>query len=377
MNTKLLQTGLAKLLMGLATTSNAATFDIVSAPEYDNVIVLMNGEISEGDAQRFSDIVATLGATHATIAIQGPGGLVGEALDIGAQIRIAHFATMVASQTECYSACALIWLAGERRYLAQDSIIGVHAAYRSEPGDQRTESGVANASIGAFLNMIGLPLDAITYVTTAPPDQIQPITPAIARSLGIEVYEQNGSATITPSIAPTAHGIARQFTETIGVSIYCSELLQLDQDEVRAVGEALLRKSHAMFGGARMAEIISWMPSDLRSKAEQQGYPAWCFETVPLLRAEGVQFGFDGPSFDCTRAATPTERVICEEPSLWVRDRAMAALYSSLRENYGPALRAQLRDTQHAWILWRDSCAWDKDCVLEAYRVRLKDFGVE
>ena len=245
--------GAAALLFLPATPSvRAANFEVLRLPGYDNVIIMMTGEVTEGDAQRFADTVATLGGAHATLNVSGPGGLVNEALDIGAQVQEHRFATMVSAQTECYSACALIWLAGPRRYLSPDSVIGVHAAFRTREDDTAEESGVANARIGAFLNMIGLPLDAITYITTAPPDDFLPITPAIARNLGIEVYEQHGMETVTPDAAPTAHVLARQTAELAAISTQCSELLQLDPATVRQAMETTLGNAHEDFGGERM-----------------------------------------------------------------------------------------------------------------------------
>jgi hypothetical protein len=309
--------------------------------------------------------------------VSGPGGLVNEALDIGAQVQEQRFATMVSPQADCYSACALIWLAGPRRYLASDSVIGVHAAFRTRDDDTAEESGVANARIGAFLNMIGLPLDAITYITTAPPDATLPITSAIARNLGIEVYEQHGTVTVTPNAAPTAHVLARQTAELAAISTQCSELLQLDPAAVRQAMETTLGKAHENFGGERMAEIVSWMPSEARADLEHDGYAKWCFEAAPRLRAEGLSFGFDGPSFDCSRASSATEHLLCDDPTLWGPDRAISALYSVHRERATADLKVRLRDTQRSWIAWRDGCGADAGCVTEAYRQRLKDFGLK
>ena len=52
-----------------------------------------------------------------------------EALSIGSEIRLRGFTTFVAGgKMQCYSACALIWIAGVRRYMMPDASIGVHAA---------------------------------------------------------------------------------------------------------------------------------------------------------------------------------------------------------------------------------------------------------
>lgn len=356
---------------------SAANFEVLRIPGFDNLIILMTGEVIEGDAQRFEDIVDTLGGAHATLNVSGPGGLVNEALDIGAQVQQRRFATMVSAQMECYSACALIWLAGPRRYLSPDSAIGVHAAFRTREDETREESGAANARIGAFLNMIGLPLDAITYITTAPPNATLPITPAIARSLGIEVYEQHGMETVTPETAPTAYVLARQATELVAVSTRCAELLQLEPAAARRAAEAVLSKAHEDFGGGRMAQIISWMPSKIRSDVERDGFVKWCFEAAPRLRAEGLSFGFDGPSYDCIRASSETEHLVCNDPELWGPDRAMAVLYAIHRESAAPEVRTRLRNAQRSWIGWRDGCGSDSVCVTEVYRQRLKEFGLD
>ena len=86
------------------------------------------------------------------------------------------FATAVAPGTLCASACALTWLAGSPRYFDITSKLGFHAAYQVVDG-KATESGVGNALVGAYLNQIGLPDNAIVYVTSAPPEGIEWLTP--------------------------------------------------------------------------------------------------------------------------------------------------------------------------------------------------------
>ncbi|PWE54447.1 hypothetical protein DEM27_20285 [Metarhizobium album] len=82
--------------------------------------------------------------SRASVILQSPGGLVKEALHIGATIRMEGFATMVPADKQCFSVWGLIWVSGVRRYISDTSLIGFHAAYREENGEYR-ESGVANA----------------------------------------------------------------------------------------------------------------------------------------------------------------------------------------------------------------------------------------
>jgi hypothetical protein len=55
-------------------------------------------------------------------------------------------------------------------------------------GGKAAESGVGNALVGAYLNQIGMPETAIVYVTSAPPEGIDWLTPEKAGRVGI-VFE--------------------------------------------------------------------------------------------------------------------------------------------------------------------------------------------
>lgn len=83
-----------------------------------------------------------------------------------------------------------------------------------------------------------------------------------------------------------------------------------------------------------------------------------------------------GPSFDCGKAQSATEEIVCEDPELAALDRLVA-------DRYGAALEAarqlsagaqqaedELRAYQRGWVKGRDDC-WKaddlKDCVRSAY----------
>jgi hypothetical protein len=116
------------------------------------------------------------------------------------------FATAVAPGTLCASACALTWLAGSPRYFDITSKLGFHAAYQVVDG-KATESGVGNALVGAYLNQIGLPDNAIVYVTSAPPEGIEWLTPQTASKVGIEFAALNATASpaVTTATKPTPY----------------------------------------------------------------------------------------------------------------------------------------------------------------------------
>ena len=127
------------------TASFAAEFDKIDLPGDYPDFVTLKGEIELGDGEKFRDIIGD--SPKVTVILESPGGIVKDALEIGAAIRIRNYATMVSADTGCYSACALIWVAGARRYMDRSSKIGFHAVYRKEAGELR-ESGMGNAEVG-------------------------------------------------------------------------------------------------------------------------------------------------------------------------------------------------------------------------------------
>ncbi|MBU4611383.1 DUF1311 domain-containing protein [Achromobacter sp. GG226] len=98
-----------------------------------------------------------------------------------------------------------------------------------------------------------------------------------------------------------------------------------------------------------------------------------------LLSLSGValsQHAF-AASFDCARAATPTEQAICERPALAEQDRALAEVYAR-RLGLAKAGNAQtvdaLRASQRAWLKTRDRCGRDADCLQASYTQRIAEF---
>ena len=128
-------------------------------------LISVRGILNEGDDTAFRKLAAQ--SDKAIVVLNSEGGSVRAGIEIGRAIRLRGFATAVPPETLCASACALIWLAGSPRLLDGSSKLGFHAAYRLVDG-KASESGVGNALVGAYLNQIGLPDNAVVYVTSAP-----------------------------------------------------------------------------------------------------------------------------------------------------------------------------------------------------------------
>src|SRR5262245_6163417 len=88
----------------------------------------------------------------------------------------------------CFSICAAIWLAGSERYVANNTKLGFHAAYRREGQGKKATAVVSsggNAIVGAYYGQLGLSDNAIYWLTSAPPQGGLWMNAKVARELGI------------------------------------------------------------------------------------------------------------------------------------------------------------------------------------------------
>ncbi|MBM1221116.1 hypothetical protein JQU17_12855 [Ponticoccus sp. SC2-23] len=374
------------LLVSLAvclTTSvgelNAAEIEVVPGLDPNQKAILVRGPIEEGDDSRFFEIAEE--TPRATVVLESPGGIVSTGISIAAEIAIREYTTLVLDGSGCHSICAIMWVAGGRRYMSPDADISVHAAYRmrnSTDGSVETsESGMANAQIGAFLNEIGLSADAIRYFTFAGPnEELLDITPEIAQALSIDVYIQSSNGTISPSERPTPRRITRQVSEYIALAENCTTLFSVNGEFWQDQAKEVLDRGHRIFGGAIFAHLLGEYVAVTKADIRQQGFVRWCLSTEQSLRRDGLQTGILGPSYDCSRSSTRTEFAVCDTPDLWAMDRAMANLYFYYRENLAASRSQEFLPSQRAWLSRRDQCADDIACLYARYSSRLFDFGI-
>lgn len=77
----------------------------------------------------------------------------------------------------------------------------------------------------------------------------------------------------------------------------------------------------------------------------------------------------EAASFDCKKAASRIERLICDEPDLDSFDSQLEGAYRGALDR---SLRPQsVRDRQTAWLKQRDACA-DTGCLSAAYQQQIK-----
>lgn len=170
-------------------------------------LITVAGELDLADTVEF--LRKTQDLPDAVVLLESPGGNAVAGVQIGRAIRQKGFRTVVPSAINCASACALAWLGGTPRLMAENSQIGFHAAYVNRGGRPR-KSPAANAVVAEYLRGLALPSRVIAHITGAPPEKMYWLSIDGARGLGIEagIYTREGM-TASLDEAPAASVIKR------------------------------------------------------------------------------------------------------------------------------------------------------------------------
>jgi len=153
-------------------------------------IIAIAGDFVLGDEKKFVDLA--LSSQNALVVLESPGGNLYAGIEIGRAIHLKGFATLVPDGVRCASACALAWLGGRPRVMGETGQVGFHAAYATKDG-QSAISSTGNALVGVYLNQLGLSTTAVLYITAPSPADIQWLSFADARRIGIDVQQTKSS----------------------------------------------------------------------------------------------------------------------------------------------------------------------------------------
>lgn len=150
-------------------------------------VLELTGTIDIGSAERFATEVAARGTYVKTIALDSPGGSVGDALAIGKLVREKGFDTSVLSGSLCASSCPLIFASGKERIATPQSAIGVHQIYASTPtpssfglaaaGNAMADAQKTTAQITRHLAEMGVDSTLWLHALDTPPDRLYYFSP--------------------------------------------------------------------------------------------------------------------------------------------------------------------------------------------------------
>jgi len=102
------------------------------------------------------------------------------------------------------------------------------------------------------------------------------------------------------------------------------------------------------------------------------------FAIFAALGAAAFTAQAQAASFDCTKASTPVETAICQNPRLSEQDTEMAALWFAY--NKVPMLmggNAARRDAATEFLRLRDACGSDVACLGRVYDARIAALRAE
>jgi hypothetical protein len=160
--------------------ASAATIS-VSQSRNDPKQIIVSGELVPEDLDRF--VAASANVRTAVVRFDSRGGHLQTGLLIGLIIRKRGYATAVGAGSLCYSSCALAWLAGRTRLKDVDSRVGFHAA--SDASHSYSPEGTE--MMRAYARILGLSSPATKFITEATPDDMQYLTVASAKEIGVNV----------------------------------------------------------------------------------------------------------------------------------------------------------------------------------------------
>jgi len=190
---KRLALSIASLVLSTATVAANITTEIAAPTDKINVISI-SGEIVKGDYNQF--IKATNGISNGKpifVFLEGPGGALVDGLEIGLEIYKRKYTT-VAYGGVCASACAYIWLAGERVIIDErtNAKIGFHAPYYMDKFGNKKSDNLASAMLGGYLKEIGADYTLIAYATSVDGNSIRWLTESAAKEIGLsaEFYKK-------------------------------------------------------------------------------------------------------------------------------------------------------------------------------------------
>jgi hypothetical protein len=167
-----------------STPAQAATITSFVSKE-GRVIIVLDGQISPGDAEAVSSIIKTANEQQKLVSgirLNSVGGNLLEGVKIADIVRYAKIATVVANGAQCASACFVVFAAGNEKYASFAAFVGVHGA--SDAGRETLESNAATVSMAKVVRELGVPPGIIGKMVITPPDQIVWLTPDELRSMG-------------------------------------------------------------------------------------------------------------------------------------------------------------------------------------------------
>lgn len=141
--------------------------------------VLIDKDIELGDSTRFLRLLQKT-PDISGVMLHSTGGSLDDGLAIAKVIYERKLDTMVPES--CHSVCAIMFLAGNTRFISATAALTFHSAYR-QLGDWVVVDNRANGTVAWFLGHMGYPLALARLWMDTPTTEAAPITVEMNASL--------------------------------------------------------------------------------------------------------------------------------------------------------------------------------------------------
>lgn len=106
-----------------------------------------------------------------------------------------------------------------------------------------------------------------------------------------------------------------------------------------------------------------------------KAYTRCVTKTLFAWTALSLAFGVHAASFDCAKASSSLEKMICENPSISEQDSTLSRLYGWVIEEASLASKPKITSAQKNWITQiRDICT-TTTCLASAYGARIEELA--
>jgi membrane-bound ClpP family serine protease len=151
-------------------------------PRSDESVLLVSGIIGPGAHRQFQE--ALWRGEPKLVVLDGPGGVLGEAILIAEEVRRRGLSTLVTANRSCASACAIVFLSGRSKYMGAGANVGLHSASYA---DGRADPE-ATQLMAAYLSQLGVPDRTLRRMARTAPSDIRWLTAAERRAIGVKPY---------------------------------------------------------------------------------------------------------------------------------------------------------------------------------------------
>ena len=293
--------------------------------------LILQGDITDGMTYDFRKALREHKVD--TLLLDSPGGSVYAGLELSAIIRDKGLATVIPPDAICASACSFLFVAGVRRQAVGQ--LGVHqfASADDMPPTSAGETQQVTAEIVDFLKEYDVPLIFMVRMLETP---------------SADMYWFPQDELVKDGLVTEDH---------FDAEIAAWNALPRDDSADPATADAAVGADAPATPDSAAAGTVQnpFAPKTTKGASNPfGGHP------------EG-----DGPSYDCARARTDTEKTICADGDLASLDQTLDQTYRSAADRLTRIAFGVIKVEQAAWLTRRDACGTDAACISQEYRQRI------